>query len=73
MYGILLLLGNLIMCGIVGVVVQCDIVEIFFEGLCCLEYCGYDFVGLVVVDSEGYMICVCCLGKVQMLVQVVEE
>lgn len=52
------------MCGIVGVIVQCDVVEIFFEGLCCLEYCGYDFVGLVVVDVEGYMICLCCFGKV---------
>lgn len=39
------------MCGIVGVVLEWDVQGIFLEGLCCLEYWGYDFVGMVVVDG----------------------
>lgn len=38
------------MCGIVGGVVECSIINILIEGLKCLEYCGYDFVGLVLVN-----------------------
>lgn len=37
------------MCGIVGVVVECNVVEILLEGLKWFEYCGYDFVGVVLL------------------------
>lgn len=37
------------MCGIVGVVVECNVVEILLEGLKRLEYCGYDLVGVVLL------------------------
>lgn len=35
------------MCGIVGVVLICDVILILIEGLKCFEYWGYDFVGIV--------------------------
>lgn len=41
------------MCGIVGVIVNCDVVLVFIEGLKWLEYCGYDFFGIVVIDGCG--------------------
>ncbi|MGK2959664.1 MAG: glutamine--fructose-6-phosphate transaminase (isomerizing) [Candidatus Malihini olakiniferum] len=61
------------MCGIVGAVAQRDISEILLEGLCRLEYRGYDSAGLAVVDGDGRVTRVRRLGKVQILAQAVEE
>lgn len=52
------------MCGIVGVIVECNIIFIFIEGFKCFEYCGYDSVGVVVFDNEGRLQCCCWVGKV---------
>lgn len=41
------------MCGIVGYVGLCFSQDIFFVGFVCFEYCGYDFVGVVVIDGDG--------------------
>ena len=40
------------MCGIVGAVAQRDVVPILLEGLCRLEYRGYDSAGIAVVDGR---------------------
>lgn len=52
------------MCGIVGVIVDCDVVLVLIEGLKWFEYCGYDFLGIVVIDYvECFEVCcVCCIG-----------
>lgn len=61
------------MCGIVGAVAQRDIAEILLEGLRRLEYRGYDSAGLAVVDEQGNMARLRRVGKVQALVQAVQE
>lgn len=61
------------MCGIVGAVAQRDVAEILLEGLRRLEYRGYDSAGLAVVDSEGNVVRLRRLGKVQVLSQAAEE
>lgn len=38
------------MCGIVGIVGLKLVGGRFLEGLKCLEYCGYDSFGIVVID-----------------------
>ncbi len=61
------------MCGIVGAVAQRDVAEILVEGLCRLEYRGYDSAGVAVVDADGEYTCLRRLGKVKELAQAVEE
>lgn len=61
------------MCGIVGVVVERNVVEILLEGLKRLEYRGYDLVGVVLLDKDGNLKCICKIGKVKNLVEVVES
>lgn len=61
------------MCGIVGAVAQRDIAEILLEGLRRLEYRGYDSSGLAVVDNAGHLTRLRRLGKVQALVDAVEQ
>lgn len=61
------------MCGIVGAVAQRDIAEILLEGLRRLEYRGYDSSGLAVADQQGHLTRVRRLGKVQALVDAVEQ
>jgi glucosamine--fructose-6-phosphate aminotransferase (isomerizing) len=55
------------MCGIVGAVAQRDVVEILLEGLRRLEYRGYDSAGVAVLDANGAIQRVRCLGKVKVL------
>lgn len=43
----------LFMCGIVGYIGIEDLKEILLCGFEKLEYCGYDLVGIVVVNNEG--------------------
>ncbi|WP_241608486.1 glutamine--fructose-6-phosphate transaminase (isomerizing) [Rosenbergiella australiborealis] len=61
------------MCGIVGAVAQRDIAEILVEGLRRLEYRGYDSSGLAVADQQGHLTRVRRLGKVQALVDALEQ
>ncbi|AEW44204.1 glucosamine--fructose-6-phosphate aminotransferase (isomerizing) [Serratia symbiotica str. 'Cinara cedri'] len=61
------------MCGIIGAVAQRDIAEILLEGLRRLEYRGYDSAGLVVVNAEGGVNRLRCVGKVQKLAEALEN
>lgn len=61
------------MCGIVGAIAQRDISEILLEGLRRLEYRGYDSAGLVVVDTEGRIARLRCVGKVHKLAEVAKK
>lgn len=61
------------MCGIIGAVAQRDISEILLEGLRRLEYRGYDSAGLVTIDKNGEMKRLRTEGKVQALINKVQE
>lgn len=61
------------MCGIVGAVAQRDVTEILLEGLRRLEYRGYDSSGLAVIHKPSELIRLRRLGKVQVLVDAVEQ
>ena len=61
------------MCGIVGGVAQRDIAQILLEGLKRLEYRGYDSAGLSVTDKEANTQRLRRVGKVQALVDAVNE
>ncbi|MGL9769213.1 MAG: glutamine--fructose-6-phosphate transaminase (isomerizing) [Sodalis sp. (in: enterobacteria)] len=57
------------MCGIIGALAQRDIAEILLEGLRRLEYRGYDSAGLAVVDKNGHLQRLRCVGKVSALTE----
>ncbi|POZ49865.1 glutamine--fructose-6-phosphate transaminase (isomerizing) [Methylovulum psychrotolerans] len=59
------------MCGIVGGVVQNNLVAILMEGLGRLEYRGYDSAGLAVLNKQGIR-CKRVLGKVKALRELLE-
>lgn len=61
------------MCGIVGAVAQRDITEILLEGLCRLEYRGYDSAGLAVINKAGELKRIRRVGKVKILKDAVES
>ncbi|MGQ9445406.1 glucosamine--fructose-6-phosphate aminotransferase isomerase [[Pasteurella] aerogenes] len=61
------------MCGIVGAVAQRDVAEILINGLHRLEYRGYDSAGVAVVNEQGELQRVRCLGKVKALDDAVEK
>lgn len=61
------------MCGIVGAVAQRDIASILLEGLKRLEYRGYDSAGIAITSSEGKTNRIRRVGKVQALVDAVDE
>lgn len=61
------------MCGIVGAVAQRDITEILLEGLCRLEYRGYDSAGLAVINKAGELKRIRRVGKVKILKDAVEN
>jgi glucosamine--fructose-6-phosphate aminotransferase (isomerizing) len=61
------------MCGIIGAVAQRDISDILLEGLRRLEYRGYDSAGLVTIDKNGEMKRLRTEGKVQSLINKVQE
>lgn len=50
------------MCGIVGYVGQCLVQDVLFVGLEKFEYCGYDFVGIL-IQSDGRFELVCVVGN----------
>jgi glucosamine--fructose-6-phosphate aminotransferase (isomerizing) len=56
------------MCGIVGAIAHRPVAAILLEGLKRLEYRGYDSAGLVVLDHQGCLNRLRCLGKVSALV-----
>jgi len=51
------------MCGIVGVVAECNAVPILIEGLRRLEYRGYDSAGLAVLTPEHQLARLRTVGK----------
>lgn len=61
------------MCGIIGAVAQRDISDILLEGLRRLEYRGYDSAGLVTIDINGEMKRLRTEGKVQALINKVQD
>jgi glucosamine--fructose-6-phosphate aminotransferase (isomerizing) len=61
------------MCGIIGAVAQRDISELLLEGLRRLEYRGYDSAGLVTIAQNGEMKRLRTEGKVQALINKVQE
>lgn len=61
------------MCGIVGAVAQRDVAEILINGLHRLEYRGYDSAGVAVVNEQGELQRIRCLGKVKALDDAVEK
>lgn len=61
------------MCGIVGAVAERNVVEILLEGLKRLEYRGYDSAGVALLDESGSLSRVRRTGKVQELVDAVDE
>ena len=61
------------MCGIVGAVAVRDVPPILLEGLKRLEYRGYDSAGLTVIGSDGAISRRRKVGKVQELVNSLDE
>ena len=61
------------MCGIVGVVAGRNIPLILLQGLQRLEYRGYDSSGVAVIDTAGDLNVCRRAGKVQNLLQAMEE
>ena len=61
------------MCGIVGVVAGRNIPSILLQGLQRLEYRGYDSSGLAVIDEAGKLNVCRRAGKVQNLLQAMED
>lgn len=61
------------MCGIVGAVADRNVPPILLEGLKRLEYRGYDSAGLAVIDSGGDLNRRRKVGKVQELVDSIEQ
>ncbi|MEZ7818094.1 MAG: glutamine--fructose-6-phosphate transaminase (isomerizing) [Pseudomonadales bacterium] len=61
------------MCGIVGVVAGRNIPPILLQGLQRLEYRGYDSSGVAVIDTAGDLNVCRRAGKVQNLLQAMEE
>ena len=61
------------MCGIVGVVAGRNIPSILLQGLQRLEYRGYDSSGVAVIDEVGELKVCRKPGKVQNLLQAMEE
>ena len=61
------------MCGIVGVVAGRNIPSILLQGLQRLEYRGYDSSGVAVIDKVGELKVCRKPGKVQNLLQAMEE
>ncbi len=55
------------MCGIVVGIAKRNIANILLEGLCRLEYRGYDSAGMAVIDSNSTLHCQRCTGKVSQL------
>jgi len=61
------------MCGIVGAVADRNVTPILIEGLRRLEYRGYDSAGIAVVDSTQCLERVRRVGKVQSLVDSLQQ
>jgi glutamine---fructose-6-phosphate transaminase (isomerizing) len=61
------------MCGIVGYVGQRPVQNLLLQGLQQLEYRGYDSAGVSVLASDGAIRSVRAVGKLQNLVDAVEE
>ncbi|OOZ35920.1 glutamine--fructose-6-phosphate transaminase (isomerizing) [Solemya velesiana gill symbiont] len=61
------------MCGIVGAVVQRNVLPILLDGLQRLEYRGYDSAGVAVRQESGELQRFRALGKVEVLRRLVEE
>jgi glucosamine--fructose-6-phosphate aminotransferase (isomerizing) len=61
------------MCGIIGAVSERDISKILLEGLCRLEYRGYDSAGIAVIDNKGNLKRLRIQGKVQNLADAMQE
>jgi len=61
------------MCGIVGVVAGRNIPSILLQGLQRLEYRGYDSSGVAVIDEAGELSVCRRPGKVQNLLQAMED
>lgn len=47
---------NVVMCGIVGYIGYDNVKELLLKGLEKLEYRGYDFVGIVVVNDDNIIV-----------------
>lgn len=47
------------MCGIVGYVGWCFVYVVVMDVLCWMEYCGYDLLGIVLVDGGIFIVCWC--------------
>lgn len=62
--------GGIIMCGIVGGVIDTDIAPILIEGLRRLEYRGYDSAGMAVLNSKQQLQRLRAVGKVEQLARI---
>ncbi|MCG7953505.1 MAG: glutamine--fructose-6-phosphate transaminase (isomerizing) [Candidatus Thiodiazotropha endolucinida] len=60
------------MCGIVGGIVQRDVVPILMEGLKRLEYRGYDSAGVAVLDKRQHIQRIRSVGKVAALKDLID-
>lgn len=61
------------MCGIIGAVSFRNITPVLLEGLCRLEYRGYDSAGIAAIDDEGRLRRIRTQGKVQALSDAMAE
>ncbi len=61
------------MCGIVGASANRNVIPILLQGLKHLEYRGYDSAGLAILDTRGHIERRRVVGKVDKLVENIEE
>lgn len=52
------------MCGIIGIISERNVVPLLYEGLCRLEYRGYDSAGMAIIDAAGALARMRTVGKV---------
>jgi len=61
------------MCGIVGGIAERSVTPILLEGLCRLEYRGYDSSGIALLDSKNAIQRVRSIGKIKQLENKMEQ
>lgn len=57
------------MCGIIGYTGEMDTKQVLLQGLCALEYRGYDSAGIALAEENGAVHCIRSAGRVAGLIE----